>query len=78
MKAITIEKQSLNWNDVDDLPSPEPDEVAIDVVWAGMNRADLMQRKGAYPPPRGFKDPRPRGKWPRGSRRRECVTPGTG
>ncbi|UZD65962.1 NAD(P)H-quinone oxidoreductase [Marinobacter sp. AN1] len=53
MKAITIEKQSLNWNDVDDLPSPEPDEVAIDVVWAGMNRADLMQRKGAYPPPPG-------------------------
>lgn len=53
MKAITLNDQSLQWSDVDDLPPPGTDEVAIDVVWAGMNRADLMQRKGAYPPPPG-------------------------
>ncbi|MGM0570310.1 NAD(P)H-quinone oxidoreductase [Marinobacter sp.] len=56
MKAITIEKQNLTWTDVDDLPPPGADEVAIDVAWAGMNRADLMQRKGAYPPPPGASD----------------------
>lgn len=53
MKAITLNDQSLQWSDVDDLLPPGTDEVAIDVVWAGMNRADLMQRKGVYPPPPG-------------------------
>lgn len=36
---------------------PGPDEVAVDVRAIGVNRADIMQRKGAYPPPAGF-DPR--------------------
>lgn len=53
MKAITVTEQTLNWSEVPDLPEPGADEVAIDVAWAGMNRADLMQRKGAYPPPPG-------------------------
>ena len=37
------------------MPSPEPGpgEVLIDVVGAGVNRADLMQRQGHYPPPPG-------------------------
>jgi putative PIG3 family NAD(P)H quinone oxidoreductase len=40
---------------VADVPSPEPasGEVALDVVAAGVNRADLMQRQGFYPPPPG-------------------------
>ncbi|SFR67094.1 putative NAD(P)H quinone oxidoreductase, PIG3 family [Marinobacter daqiaonensis] len=53
MKAITVTDQSLIWEEHPDLPEPGPDEVAIDVTWAGMNRADLVQRKGAYPPPPG-------------------------
>jgi len=33
------------------LPSPRPAEVLIKVAAAGLNRADLLQRKGLYPPP---------------------------
>jgi putative PIG3 family NAD(P)H quinone oxidoreductase len=40
---------------VEEVPDPEPgpDEVVIDVVAAGINRADLLQRKGNYSPPPG-------------------------
>jgi putative PIG3 family NAD(P)H quinone oxidoreductase len=34
-------------------PVPGPGEVLIDVVAAGVNRADLLQRQGLYPPPPG-------------------------
>jgi putative PIG3 family NAD(P)H quinone oxidoreductase len=34
-------------------PTPAVDEVVIDVVAAGVNRADLLQRQGHYPPPPG-------------------------
>jgi putative PIG3 family NAD(P)H quinone oxidoreductase len=34
-------------------PLPGPGEVLIDIVAAGVNRADLMQRQGLYPPPPG-------------------------
>lgn len=34
-------------------PSPDPGEVLIRVRCAGVNRADLMQRAGVYPPPPG-------------------------
>ncbi len=34
-------------------PAPGPDEVLIDVAAAGVNRADLLQREGRYPPPPG-------------------------
>jgi len=37
-------------------PSPGPGEVLIDVVAAGVNRPDLMQREGRYPPPHGTTD----------------------
>jgi putative PIG3 family NAD(P)H quinone oxidoreductase len=33
------------------VPSPRPAEVLIKVAAAGLNRADLLQRKGLYPPP---------------------------
>ena len=38
-----------------DLPTPTigDDEVLVDVAAAGVNRADLMQRQGFYPPPKG-------------------------
>ena len=35
----------------DQLPSPADDEVLISVHHAGINRADLLQRLGLYPPP---------------------------
>jgi putative PIG3 family NAD(P)H quinone oxidoreductase len=43
---------------VTDRPDPEPaaGEVVIDVAAAGLNRADLLQRQGFYPPPKGASD----------------------
>lgn len=36
-----------------DVPAPGPDEVLIQVDAAGVNRPDVLQRQGAYPPPPG-------------------------
>ena len=55
MKAILIqndERKTLSWSDVPD-PVARPDEVVIKVAYAALNRADLMQRAGDYPPPPG-------------------------
>ena len=43
---------------VRDLPDPEPGpgEVLLEVAAAGLNRADLLQRQGFYPPPPGASD----------------------
>ena len=38
------------------LPQPGPEQLLIKVAAAGINRADLMQRRGAYPPPEGESD----------------------
>jgi NADPH2:quinone reductase len=35
------------------VPSPKPDEVLIRVLAAGVNRPDVAQRSGSYPPPPG-------------------------
>jgi len=35
------------------LPGPKPDEVLIRVLAAGVNRPDVAQRSGSYPPPPG-------------------------
>ncbi len=37
-------------------PAPGPGEVLVEVAAAGVNRPDLMQREGKYPPPRGVSD----------------------
>ncbi len=34
-------------------PLPADDEVLVQVAAAGVNRADLLQRQGFYPPPPG-------------------------
>lgn len=43
---------------VGELPDPEPGpgEVVLQVAAAGLNRADLLQRQGFYPPPPGASD----------------------
>jgi len=38
------------------VPEPGPDEVLIRVAAAGVNRPDILQRMGAYPPPPGASD----------------------
>jgi NADPH2:quinone reductase len=35
------------------IPEPKPDELLIRVLAAGINRPDIQQRKGLYPPPPG-------------------------
>jgi putative PIG3 family NAD(P)H quinone oxidoreductase len=37
-------------------PEPGPGEVVLDVAAAGLNRADLLQRRGHYAPPPGASD----------------------
>ena len=37
-------------------PVPGPGEVLIRVAGAGVNRPDVLQRRGAYPPPAGASD----------------------
>jgi NADPH:quinone reductase len=37
-------------------PRPAPGEILIEVVAAGINRPDLLQRQGKYPPPPGAPD----------------------
>ncbi len=43
----------MRWAQSPDLPGPGAGEVLIDVTAAGVNRADLLQRQGFYPPPPG-------------------------
>jgi len=45
----------MQWTKVPD-PTPGPSEVIVEVASAGVNRADLLQRQGLYPPPRGASD----------------------
>lgn len=53
MYAVLIdEDRSLVWSEVPG-PVPAADEIIIDVHAAALNRADLMQRAGNYPPPPG-------------------------
>jgi NADPH2:quinone reductase len=35
------------------VPVPGPDEILVKVAAAGVNRPDVMQRRGLYPPPKG-------------------------
>ena len=38
------------------IPAPGPGEVLLKVAFAGVNRPDVIQRKGLYPPPPGASD----------------------
>jgi putative PIG3 family NAD(P)H quinone oxidoreductase len=56
MHAVVIAEPGgpdvLRWLEVPD-PAAGPGEVVIEVVASGVNRADLLQRQGHYPPPPG-------------------------
>jgi NADPH2:quinone reductase len=53
MKAILVnEDKSLRWDNVPD-PMIKSEEVLVKIEAAALNRADLMQREGDYPPPAG-------------------------
>ncbi|WP_369132286.1 NAD(P)H-quinone oxidoreductase [Modestobacter sp. I12A-02662] len=56
MRAVTFSEpggpEVLQWGEVPD-PVCGPGEVLVDVAASAVNRADLMQRQGFYPPPPG-------------------------
>lgn len=52
MKAIEIQGDRLAWQDVE-TPTPGVGEILIRNHATAVNRADLVQRAGAYPPPPG-------------------------
>ena len=59
MHAIKLREpggpDNLEWVEVPD-PEPGPGEVLLDVAASAVNRADLLQRQGNYPPPPGASD----------------------
>ncbi|MBQ9085843.1 MAG: NAD(P)H-quinone oxidoreductase [Clostridia bacterium] len=56
MKAILVnEDKSLRWDDVPTAVCGDED-VLVKIEAAALNRADLMQREGDYPPPPGCPD----------------------
>ncbi|BEL10750.1 NAD(P)H-quinone oxidoreductase [Actinoplanes sichuanensis] len=52
MRAIVIEDKQLVWAEVPD-PEAAEGEVVVDVTASAVNRADVLQRQGFYPPPPG-------------------------
>lgn len=58
MKAVYIREfggaEDLEVRDIPDPPAPAGSQVLVRVRAAGLNRADVMQRRGTYPPPAGF------------------------
>src|SRR3712207_8145907 len=56
MRAVTVPEpggpEVLTWAEVPD-PVCGLVEVGVDVVATAVNRADLLQRQGFYPPPKG-------------------------
>lgn len=60
MHAVVITEpggpEVLRWTEVPDPAPPGEGEVLLTVAASAVNRADLMQRKGFYPPPPGAPD----------------------
>jgi putative PIG3 family NAD(P)H quinone oxidoreductase len=53
MKAVMVQADtSLSWQEVPD-PQPKQSEALVEVHYTALNRADLSQRAGHYPPPHG-------------------------
>ena len=58
MKAVYVSEfggpENLGIREVPDPPEPAALQVVVRVKAAGLNRADLLQRRGFYPPPAGY------------------------
>ena len=63
MKSVYIKEfggaENLEIRVVADPPKPQRNEALVRVKAAGLNRADLLQRKGLYPGPEGYDPHRP-------------------
>ena len=50
VKAVQINEATLTWSDCE-IANLGAEELRITVHASAVNRADLLQRRGAYPPP---------------------------
>ena len=53
MKAVEIVQDGPLGLAETERPAPGPNEILVKTAFSGLNRADLVQRAGAYPPPPG-------------------------
>lgn len=53
MKALLVENEKLVLKEVE-IPVVKENEILIEIYAAALNRADILQRKGAYPSPKGW------------------------
>ena len=59
MRVVEIKKQGgpeVLYIGSRSIPKPKNNEVLIKVKAAGVNRPDILQREGGYPPPKGASD----------------------
>ena len=56
MKAIVVQNDGTLLFDEIDVPNMGKNEVLVRVEACGVNRADLMQKNGSYPAPKGIRD----------------------
>ena len=58
MKAVYVKEfggiENLEIREVENLPQPISNQVLVNVKAAALNRADLLQRRGLYPAPKGY------------------------
>lgn len=58
MKAVYVKEfggiENLEIREVENPAKPQKTEVIVEVAAAGLNRADILQRKGLYPAPKGY------------------------
>lgn len=58
MKAVYVKEfggiENLEIREVENPPQPTNNEVLVSVKAAALNRADILQRKGLYPAPKGY------------------------
>jgi putative PIG3 family NAD(P)H quinone oxidoreductase len=53
MKAMIVENENLVLKEIEK-PSVKDNEIRIKIMAIGVNRADLLQKKGKYPSPKGW------------------------
>lgn len=58
MKAVYIKEfggiENLEIREVENPPQPTANEVLVSIKTSALNRADILQRKGLYPAPKGY------------------------
>lgn len=58
MKAVYVNEfggaENLDFRDVENPPAPKETQVLVNIKASAINRADILQRKGFYPAPKGF------------------------